>query len=52
MDWHFTNNEKVSDTATPHSQGPLVKEGEGKIGQGVFLKLMIKEDYPAIKTDL
>lgn len=52
MDWHFTNNEEVSDTATPRSQGPLVKEGGGKIVQGVFLKLTVKRDYPAIKIDL
>lgn len=52
MDWHFTNNEEVSDTTTPHSQGPLVRERGGKIVQRVFLKLTVKGDYPAIKADL
>lgn len=51
-DWDFTNNEEVSDTATPHSQGPLAKERGGEIVQGVFLKLTVKGDYPAVKVDL
>lgn len=52
MDWDFTNNEEVSDTATPLSQGPLEKEGGGKIVQGVFPKQRAKGVYPAIKVDL
>lgn len=51
-DKDFTNNEEVSDTATPYSQGALAKEGGGKIVQGVFLKLTVKGDYPAIKVHL